>query len=112
MGAQDRVIMMRRQAQEWRTQAERALVAHKVDLDRIRERCEERVQAESGARSEKLMLARNRHAQCVALAGRRITESEARRDVALAENVAVMARIRGAAAEARRRGLDNIANIL
>merc|ERR1712048_673683 len=84
----------------------------KSNVEEVRARLQDREMADAQAAHEKVRLARDRQAQRSELAARRTSEAEARRDKALAEYTAVMARIQGAAQEARRRGLDNIADII
>jgi hypothetical protein len=110
--AKDRVKMMSRQAEEWRQQAQALLSELHANVEVVRARCAERVLEESQAADEKLRQARERYEQRAKLATSRTSEAEARRDAARAEYAAVMARACGATVEARRRGLDNIADII
>merc|ERR1712048_610650 len=84
----------------------------KTNVEEVRARLQERMTTEAEVAHEKVRLARDRQAQRSELAARRTSEAESRRDKALAQYTAVMARIQGAAQETRRRGLDNIADII
>jgi len=107
-----RVEMTHGQAKGWRDQAEKHLAEFKGTAETVRLRQIERVKQEEEVCAEKVRLARARYEQRAELAARRTREAEARRGKALADYTAVMARIAGAAQEARRRGLDNIADII
>merc|ERR1719231_2172598 len=104
--------MMARQAKERREKSEAQLAAFLVHVEDVRKQCAERVQVEAVQAEEKVEMARQRIAAEVALAEQRQAEAEARRDVARAGHVAAMARCIGSAMEARRRGLNNIADTI
>lgn len=107
-----RVAMMQRQSQERRRMAETQLAELQRHIEDVRARCAERVKTEEETAQEKIRLSRERHAAASARAAQRAREAEASRDEARVAYDAVMARCHGAAAEARRRGLMNVANIL
>jgi len=110
--AKERVAMMLRQSKERREKAEAQLAGFLAHVEDVRTQCDERVLVEAEAADEKVMMARERFAAEVALAERRQLEAEARRDVARVSHAAVMARCIGSAMEARRRGVNNIADTI
>mmetsp|Transcript_51568 Transcript_51568/g.144084 ORF Transcript_51568/g.144084 Transcript_51568/m.144084 type:complete len:650 (-) Transcript_51568:341-2290(-) len=107
-----RVEMMARQAREWREHADRQLADFQKAIEETRVRMAERVAEEVEASAQKIRNARESHDERCRMAAKRTAEAEARRDQARADFATVMARIRGAAMEARRRGLDNIAYVI
>lgn len=110
--AKQRVAMMQRQSKERRQKAEVQLAEFLAHVEEVRTQCAERVRTEAVTADEKVEMARQRFDSEVALAERRQAEAEARRDAARASHAAVMARCIGSAMEARRRGLNNIAEII
>jgi hypothetical protein len=110
--AKQRVAMMQRQSKQRREQAEAQLADFLAYVEEMRSQCADRVRVEAATSEEKVDLARQRFNDAVALAERRQAEAEARRDAARAAHAAVMGRCIGSAMEARRRGLNNIAQVI
>lgn len=110
--AKQRVTMMQQQSRERRQQAEAQLADFQKHVKEVQARCNERVIEEAETAEEKVRICRDRCDQESARALQRAAEAEARRDKARAAHAAVMARCMGAAREARRRGLNNIADII
>eukprot|EP00927_Polykrikos_kofoidii_P048564 TRINITY_DN42828_c0_g1_i1.p1 TRINITY_DN42828_c0_g1~~TRINITY_DN42828_c0_g1_i1.p1 ORF type:complete len:603 (-),score=150.44 TRINITY_DN42828_c0_g1_i1:84-1892(-) len=110
--SESRVDMIQRQASDWRKHAEALLADWQNHIEETRGECNERVRIEAETSSEKVRLARARHAERLELAAKRVAEAEERRDNARMEHDAVVARVRGSAVEARRRGLDTIACVI
>jgi hypothetical protein len=110
--SKQRVVMAARQAKDRREKAEAKLAAFLLHLEEFQTQCSERVKVEIATADEKVEMAKQRFEEEVALAEKRQAEAEARRDVARAAHVAVISRSVGSAMEARRRGLDNIAEAI
>mmetsp|Transcript_10353 Transcript_10353/g.25955 ORF Transcript_10353/g.25955 Transcript_10353/m.25955 type:complete len:673 (+) Transcript_10353:113-2131(+) len=110
--AEQRVAMMQRQSAERRklaVQQHEDLHKHTED---VRERCAKRFSAERETAKEKVRLARERTSANADRAELRACEAAEKRAAARAAFEPVLARCRGAATEARRRGLIGIAEIL
>jgi hypothetical protein len=110
--AKQRVAMMQRQSKERRKRAETQLADFLAHVEQVQTQCAERVRTEEATADEKVEMARQRFESEVELAERRQREAEARRDAARASHAAVMARCIGSSMEARRRGLNNIAEVI
>jgi len=110
--ASQRVNMVARQSRERREQAEQQLADLQRRVDDVRRRCEERVCVEAATADEKTRLVRERLAGEAAIAYKRTAEAEERRDKARDAFCFVMARCRGFAAEAKRRGHVRLAEFV
>lgn len=110
--AVQRAEMKRRQARELRLQVEGQLRRVEEHIEDLRARCAARVQADAETAAEKVHLALLRHHHRTAAAAERASECQAKRAAADAEYIQVMAQAAFAAAECRRRGLDDIADII
>jgi len=107
-----RVTLMQRQSQERRAMAEQQLEEMRRHIEDVRARCAERVRLEEEAAAEKVRIVRHRVAEATTLAELRAREAEAAQSAAQNALDEVAARCRGAAEEARRRGLLDIADLL
>jgi hypothetical protein len=110
--AKQRVAMMREQSKDRREKAETQLAGFMVHIEDVRAQCNERVRVEADTASEKVEMARRRFEEEVALAERRLAEAEASRNESRMTHAAAVARCVGSAMEARRRGLNNIAEVI
>jgi len=110
--SKQRVAMMQRQSRERRQLAEQRLEELKRHLEDVKKRTQERVQIEAEAAEEKVNLARKRYSEQTERMERHAAEVTASRAKATEAYEVVMARCRGAAKEAQRRGLDHIVAIL
>jgi hypothetical protein len=106
------VNLQQRMAQERRSHAQRLLSDFKFVVEDVRMKCRERSRVEAETSAEKVHIARERCDDRRSVAARRQADAEAMRDKARVEHAAAFARLRGAAAEVRRRGLEDIATIL
>lgn len=110
--AKHRVEMAARQSKDRREKAEAKVVAFMAHVEEVRAQCSERVKVEAATAEEKVEMARQRFEEEVALAEKRQAEAEALRDTARAAHAAVISRSVGSAMEARRRGLNSIADVI
>jgi len=110
--SKSRVAMMQQQSYERRKQAEKRLMHLEEHIEDVRKRCDQRVRAEDATAVEKVRIARERFEAYVQRLELRTKEAEHARDQASVAYAAVAARSHGAAMEARRRGLDNIAAVI
>merc|ERR1719168_596189 len=101
--------MMQRQSQERRQLAEEQLAELRRHTEDVRKRCAERLETEGETAKEKVRIAKERNESNVQRAELRAREAEHQRDLAQQAFEAVVARCVGAAAEARRRGLFDVA---
>jgi len=107
-----RAAAMRQQSSEKRRQAEARLVEMQRHVEAVEARCSGRVQAGAAMAEEKVQLSRERHAEKIRLSEQRAEEATQSRDKARTAYNAVINRCIGAADEARRRGLNDIAEII
>mmetsp|Transcript_78670 Transcript_78670/g.197657 ORF Transcript_78670/g.197657 Transcript_78670/m.197657 type:complete len:648 (-) Transcript_78670:53-1996(-) len=110
--SEQRVVMMQQQSQERRRLTEEQLAELQRHTEDVRKRCAERLATEGETAKEKVRIARERNESTVARAELRAREAEHERDLAQQAFDAVIARCVGAAAEARRRGLFDVADII
>lgn len=110
--AQQQAATLQQQAAERRRQAEARLVEHRRHLEDVKIRCKKRVDAGIETANEKVHLATERFTEQLLLAERRDEEAQSSFEKAFAEYRAAFTRITGAAAEAERRGIAQIAGML
>jgi len=106
------VAMMQQQAKDRRCQAEKHLEDFKQHVEEVRTQCKERVRIEAETAEERVQLSVARFAAEVDKAARRQAEAEVRLEQARATHAAALSRCKGAAAEARWRGMGDIADVI
>mmetsp|Transcript_114895 Transcript_114895/g.336106 ORF Transcript_114895/g.336106 Transcript_114895/m.336106 type:complete len:642 (-) Transcript_114895:42-1967(-) len=110
--AKNRVDMMQQQSRERRKQAEQRLAHLEQHIKDVKFRCDQRVRAEAATAEERVRIAQERFREHVDRQNMRADEAVRAREEAHQAYAAVAARCQGAAKEARRRGLENIAQML